>query len=312
MPGEDDPPGHLVPNGVGHLAGLHLAHHADDHAGDDLDQAQGQRAHQNGQCVVEGGEQGWKLGECGVGVDDLGQLGNKVAQEAAGQRAHDKGADAAQQQQTGKVPHTALGPHDAEHKDGAQDHQNAVCHIRHHQPKEENEEGGHQRIGVHAVIGGENIHIGDHVERPGQRIVLELDRHGGVFLWLGIRGFPRGGVPAQERLQTGRLSAGTQPSRKMVVWEARSRPLTSSRWMSWVIRSMQSFRSSRWTTSPEMAALPRPPAPGPNSARRASIRSVLARAVPSQPRREEGVKPKPFKRSRASSSAFRWQRRSTY
>ncbi len=58
-----------------------------------------------------------------VRVDEGDQLGQEVAEEAAGQSTHDKGAHAAQAQQSEEVGHGALGLFLRQHHHRGQHHQ---------------------------------------------------------------------------------------------------------------------------------------------------------------------------------------------
>ena len=187
--GEDHPPGDLLPERVQELSALQLPYHADHHAGEDLDKAQAHGAHQNHQRVVQRREQGWQ-GERALRVDQLGQLGEEIAEETACQGAHHKGADAAQAQQAEEVLHRSLRAVCPQDKDGGQHHQQSVSHIRHHHAIEEDEKRRHEGVGVHIVIGRQGVHLRHHVQRPGQTVVLQLHRHLRILLRRGIRRLP--------------------------------------------------------------------------------------------------------------------------
>lgn len=197
----DDPPGALVPDPVPQVAVLGLLHEAHDLSGDDLDEAQHQGAHQDGHGVLQRREQGRQGGEGGVRVDDGGQLGQEVPEEAAGHGPHHKGADPAVEQQLREVPHPASGPHLFDHKGRAQHHQQPVPHVRHHDPVEQDEEGGHQGVGVHGAVHRQGVHLRDHVHAPGQRSVAQLHRHLGVLLRRRVRQLPGAVEAAQDPLQ---------------------------------------------------------------------------------------------------------------
>ena len=123
-------------------------------------------------------------------MDQLGQLGEEIAEETACQGAHHKGADAAQAQQAEEVLHRSLRAVCPQDKDGGQHHQQSVSHIRHHHAVEEDEKRRHEGVGVHIVIGRQGVHLRHHVQRPGQTVVLQLHRHLRILLRRGIRRLP--------------------------------------------------------------------------------------------------------------------------
>ena len=194
--GKDDPPGQLFKHGVQHLALLQLADEADGHAGDDLDKAQAHSAHQDHKRVVQRSEQR-RQGEVRAG-GQLDHLGQKVAEEAAGNGAHDEGAHAAQRHQAEHMAHGALGTVLFRDEQSCQDHQNAVAHIRHHDAVKQNEKRRHQRVGVHIVIGRQRIHLRHHIQRTGQPIVFQLYGDGRVLLLRGVPGLPGAAQPLQK------------------------------------------------------------------------------------------------------------------
>ena len=81
----------LLPHRVHPLSVPDLLNEADGHTCDDLDDAQGHRADQDLKRVVQRGKQGRPEPHKGaLRVQQLQQLGNKVPEEAAGQRPHEE------------------------------------------------------------------------------------------------------------------------------------------------------------------------------------------------------------------------------
>ena len=102
-------------------------------------------------------------------------------------------------------------------------HQQTVTHVSHHKAVEKDEEGGHQRVGVQRAVSRQRVHIGDHVQRAGEAVVLQRYRNVGILLLLRLpqgpgavgaahQGFESlllfGGQPA---LDGGHAARGTQP-----------------------------------------------------------------------------------------------------
>ena len=198
---EHDPPGQLFPDGVHDLALFDLLDKADGHAGHDLDKAERHGADEDRDRVVKRSEERGERLERRIGVDDPRQLRQEIAEEAARQRAHDKCADAAGEHEAEHLSARALGPGLFCDDDGSQDHQQSIAHVRHHDAVEQNEKRRHERVRVHAVIGGEGIHLRDHVEWPCQPVVLELDRHVRIFLRRRVLQLPCAAEFLQQRLE---------------------------------------------------------------------------------------------------------------
>ena len=107
---EHDPPGELLPDRVHDLALLDLLDKADGHAGHDLDKAEGHGPDQDGDGIIQRGKERRERLERGVGVNDADELRQEVAEEAAGQRAHEERADAAGEHEAEHLPARSLRP----------------------------------------------------------------------------------------------------------------------------------------------------------------------------------------------------------
>ena len=160
-----------------------LLHHTDGHAGEHLNSAQHQRADHDGHGVVQRVEQR-RQGNGAGRVDELTQLGDEVPQKAAGQRTEDKGHDAAPEDHLHEAP--VVGPLLLQKQQRADDHGQAVAHIRHHHAEEEDEKRRHDGVGIHAVVGGHGVLLRDAVHGAGQHVAAELHRHVGDILRRGV------------------------------------------------------------------------------------------------------------------------------
>ena len=184
---------------------MYLPHNTDGHTGQYLQQPQGQRTNQDSQRIRKGSKERGQSGKGCVRADQLRQTGEKVTQEASGKRSHHKRTDPAQDQKPGHMLHRSARPQLPAHKNATGEHEKPVSHIGHHHSKKEDEKGSHKRVGIHPVIGGIDIHVGDHIERAGEPVVFELDRHLRVFVRLRISGLPGGGVLREQMLYVGKL-----------------------------------------------------------------------------------------------------------
>ena len=171
---------------------------ADGHARDDLDDAQGHGADQDLKGVIQRGEQGRPEPHKGaLRVQQLQQLGDEIPKEAAGQRPHEEGAHAAQAKQGKKVVHPLLGARLGQHHHRGQHHQKPVSHVCHHHTVKQDEEWGHQGVGVHRSVGRQGIHLRNHVQRAGEPVVFQAHRHLGVLLLRWVLHLPGAGVGGQ-------------------------------------------------------------------------------------------------------------------
>ena len=200
--GQNDPPRDLVPQGVGKVAVPGFLHHADGHAGEDLDAAQHHGADHDGHGVVQRREEAGQLKGAGR-VNDLAQLGDEVPEEAAGESAENKGHDAAPQDQLDKAPFALRRSCLFQVQQRQKDHQKAVAHVRHHHAEEQDEKRGHDRVGVHAVIGGHGVLLRDAGHGSGEPVALQRHRHLRILLLGGDPQIPRTGVALQQLLQPG-------------------------------------------------------------------------------------------------------------
>ena len=120
-----------------------------------MDDAQGHRADQNhGGITHRRKDAGQDAPALGL-AENFADLLKRIPEEAACEGANDKGRDAAVEQQPaeGQRPFARF---DLRHGDDRRDHHHqAVSHVRHHQPVEQDEEGRHQRVRVNPVIGRE-------------------------------------------------------------------------------------------------------------------------------------------------------------
>ena len=189
---------------------LYFLHHADGHAGEDLDAAQHHGADHDGHGVVQRREEAGQLKGAGR-VNDLAQLGDEVPEKAAGESAENKGHDAAPQDQFDKAPFALRRSCLFQVQQRQKDHQKAVAHVRHHHAVEEDEEGGHQGVGVHAAVGRQGIHVGYGVQGADHGAALELDRNLGIFLRGGIRQLI-GAAEAVQQLRQGLFLLGRGPA----------------------------------------------------------------------------------------------------
>ena len=163
-----------------------------------MDHTENHRADQNQHTVGHGVKEARQHAPAFRLPEDLSDLLGGVAEEAARQRAHDEGRDAAVEQQPaeGQRPFSGL---DLRHGHQGRDHHDqAVAHIRHHQAVEQDEEGRHQRVRIHAVIGRERIHVRDHVQRVGDPVVLQLNRDVGILRRVRFFGLPGTAVAFQD------------------------------------------------------------------------------------------------------------------
>ena len=98
------------------------------------------------------------------------------------------------------MAHGALGTVFLRDNGPRQEHQKAVAHVRHHDAVKQDEEGRHEGVGVHVVVGGEGVHLRHHVQRLGQPVVLQPDRHVGDVLVRGVAGLPGAALGVQQGL----------------------------------------------------------------------------------------------------------------
>lgn len=164
--------------------------------GDDLYKAQAHGPLQDHHGVVQGGEQGGQ-GKVGLDAGQGKQLGEEVAEEAAGEGSEKKCAHTAQPQQAEQVAHGAAGLLLFQHDQRGQHHHQSIAHVRHHHAVKQDEKGGHQGVGVQGAIGGQGVHLRHHVQGPGEPVVFQLYRHGGVLLRAGLGQLPRRGEGGQ-------------------------------------------------------------------------------------------------------------------
>lgn len=206
---KDQIPCAFTAQGVHGLPTADLVVHAHGHAGEDLDHAQHQRADEYGQRIIQRGEQaGQSHGGAG---DHFGELGDQISKEAAGDGAEEEGGHTAVFEEVEELGVFAPQVFLFHHKPAAQHHQKPVAHVRHHHAVEEDEEGGHQGVGVHAAVGRQGIHVGYGVQGADHGAALELDRNLGIFLRGGIRQLI-GAAEAVQQLRQGLFLLGRGPA----------------------------------------------------------------------------------------------------
>ena len=187
---QDHPQGSLLKDAVQHLPGPLLLQEGDDHAHVQVDDAEHHGAVEHQLALVHRVEQIGQALEGGIGIDHLRDDLRGVAEEAAGEGAHDEGADAAVEQQLAKGQ-GALAGLDLLHGDQSRrDHDEAVAHVRHHQAVKQDEEGSHDGVCVHGAVSREAVHVGHHVQGVGKLVVLELDGYLRVLVLTGLAELP--------------------------------------------------------------------------------------------------------------------------
>ena len=113
-----------------------------------------------------------------------------VSEEAARHDAEQERRHAAGKQQLAEILAAAFGLHLAERDERREHHHETVAHVRHHDAVKQDEKRRHERVRVHRAVGRQTVHIRDHVERLCKLVVLELDRHLGIFILCGVGQIP--------------------------------------------------------------------------------------------------------------------------
>ena len=206
---QDDPQGAFLEESVREVAGPLFLHEGDDHARVQVDDAQHHGPIEHCGAVVHRTEE---IGQAlPGGAEHARDNGRRVAEAAAGESAHDKGADAAVEQQLAEGQGTAPGLDLLHGHQRRRDHDEAVAHVRHHQPVKQDEEGGHDGVGVHRAVSRQAVHVGDHVQGIGEFVVFQLDGYVRVLVLRGIPGLP-GAFKALQQLCKLLLLLGGDPA----------------------------------------------------------------------------------------------------
>ena len=155
-----------------------------------MDKAERHRADKDIDGIVERGEETRKLAPALGLAEDAADLHERITEEAAGYRAHYKGRDAAVEQQLAERQRARPRLHLLHCYHRREDHYDAVAHIRHHEPVEQDEKRSHERVRVQTAVGRQAVHVRHHIERVGDFVILELYGDVGVFVLLGDERFP--------------------------------------------------------------------------------------------------------------------------
>ena len=183
---EDDPQRRFLEETVHDVAALCLEIEADRHTGVEVDDAEHHRAVEHERAVVHGIEEIRQTLPRACGIKHMYKLIRRVAEETARQRAHDERGYAAVQKQLAEAETALAGLYLRQRDHRRDDHQQPVAHVRHHQPVEDDEERRHERVGIDRTVGGQRIHIRDHVQSVGELIVFQ--RHGDAWVFVLLRG----------------------------------------------------------------------------------------------------------------------------
>ena len=176
-----------------------------------MDEAQHHGADEHHHAVGHGIEQGRQYAPAFAQIQDYAYLLQSVSEEAAGKGAHDKGGNTAVEQQLAEGQSASSGLYLLHCHQRCDYHDEAVAHVRHHQPVEQDEEGGHKGVGVQTAVGRQTVHVGDHVQCVGNFIVFELYRDLRVFALLRHQGLP-GAAEVLEYLYQLRFSLLRDPA----------------------------------------------------------------------------------------------------
>ena len=154
-----------------------LLHEVHDHSGVQMQQSQHHGPVKDHLAVMHRGEEVRKPFPGAVRMEDMLDLIGYVAEEGACKCPHHKGGDTAPQKQLYKRQRVLAGFQFRHSHNRCSDHDEAVTHVRHHQPEEQDEEGGHQRVRIHRAVLRKAVHVGDHIQAVGKEIVFEFDRN---------------------------------------------------------------------------------------------------------------------------------------